>query len=96
MRDTGPTSLHNGMLIDVCALRDSAASVVSRQVVEIRAHIVLEFDHGVDAAAAMDGQSPVHRGLETGERFPQAPTPIFVVTQSPLKSPAPSPTAMAW
>ena len=31
----------------------------------------------MDAAAAVDGKSTVHRCLETTERFPQAPTPIL-------------------
>ena len=34
----------------------------------------------VDAAAAVDGQSAAHRGLETTDRFPQAPTALLDVS----------------
>jgi hypothetical protein len=40
-------------------------------------------------------KSTVHRCLETTERFPQAPTPVPCFTQSPQRSPAPSPAASA-
>jgi hypothetical protein len=37
-----------------------------------------EFDHGVDADAAVDGKNSVHRCLETPVRFPQASTPTVL------------------
>ena len=42
------------------------------------AHVFPEFDHGVDAAAAVDGRAPSTAAWKTTERFPQAPTPMLV------------------
>jgi hypothetical protein len=36
--------------------------------------------HAVGAAAAVDRQSTAHRGLETTDRFPQAPTELLDVS----------------
>jgi hypothetical protein len=68
------------------------AEVVSRQVVEIHTHQP-RVCSGVDAAAAVDGESTAHRRLENRRAgFPRASTPI-VVMQSPPRSPGRSPTA---